>query len=91
MGKFKKVFRGLRDPRAANTQHELLEVLFIALAATLCGAACPSDMAQFGRAKEGLLRQVLRLEHGIPICEKSRAGGPAHFPGSALPTSEFCL
>jgi predicted transposase YbfD/YdcC len=66
MGKFKKVFRGLRDPRAANAQHELLDVLFIALAATLCGAKCCSDMAQFGRAKEGLLRQFLRLEHGIP-------------------------
>jgi predicted transposase YbfD/YdcC len=66
MGKFKKVFRGLQDPRAANTQHELVEVLFIALAATLCGAGCSSDMAQFGLAKEGLLRQVLRLEHGIP-------------------------
>lgn len=66
MGKFKKVFRGLRDPRAANASHELLEVLFIALAATLCGAECASDMAQFGRAKEDLLRRFLRLEHGIP-------------------------
>lgn len=66
MGKFKKVFRRLRDPRAANARHELLEVLFIALAATLCGAACASDMAQFGRAKEELLRRFLRLEHGIP-------------------------
>jgi predicted transposase YbfD/YdcC len=66
MGKFKKVFRGLRDPRAANARHELLEVLFIALAATLCGADCASDMAQFGRAKEELLRRFLRLEHGIP-------------------------
>lgn len=66
MGKFKTVFRGLRDPRAANAQHELLDVLFIALAATLCGAQCCSDMAQFGRAKEGLLRGFLRLEHGIP-------------------------
>jgi len=66
MGKFKKVFRGLRDPRAANASHELLEILFIALAATLCGAACASDMAQFGCAKEDLLRNFLRLEHGTP-------------------------
>lgn len=66
MGKFKKVFRRLRDPRAANAQHRLLEVLFIALAATLCGAQCASDMAEFGRSKEGLLRGFLRLEHGIP-------------------------
>jgi predicted transposase YbfD/YdcC len=66
MGKFKKVFRGLRDPRAANASHELLEILFIALAATLCGAECASDMAQFGRAKADLLQRFLRLEHGIP-------------------------
>lgn len=63
---FKRAFKRLRDPRAANTQHELLEVLFIALAATLCGAQGAADMARFGQAKEGLLRSVLRLEHGIP-------------------------
>jgi predicted transposase YbfD/YdcC len=66
MGKFKKVFKGLADPRAANAQHPLLEVLFIALAAVLCGAEGPSDMERFGKSKEGLLRQILRLEHGIP-------------------------
>jgi len=63
---FKRAFKRLRDPRAANAQHELLEVLFIALAATLCGAQGAADMARFGQAKEGLLRSVLRLEHGIP-------------------------
>lgn len=66
MGKFKKIFRGLVDPRAANAQHAFVEVLFIALAATLCGAEGASDMERFGKSKEGLLRQILRLEHGIP-------------------------
>jgi predicted transposase YbfD/YdcC len=66
MGKFKKAFRRLADPRADNARHDLLEVLFIALAATLCGASCCSEMADFGESKEGLLRLVLRLEHGIP-------------------------
>jgi predicted transposase YbfD/YdcC len=66
MGKFKKAFRRLPDPRADNARHELLEILFIALAAVLCGAASCSDMADFGRSKEGLLRLFLRLEHGIP-------------------------
>ena len=54
------------DPRADNARHELLEVLFIALAATLCGAEGPSDMATFGQSKEGLLRLVLQLQHGVP-------------------------
>jgi predicted transposase YbfD/YdcC len=66
MGKFAKVFRRLPDPRANNARHELLDVLFIALAAVLCGAESCSDMAEFGQSKEGLLRLVLPLEHGIP-------------------------
>src|SRR5260370_739529 len=66
MGKFKKVCRGLPDPRAANALHELFEILVIALAAVLCGAKGPTDMALFGCSKEKLLRQFLRLEYGIP-------------------------
>ena len=38
MGKFKKVFRSLPDPRADNARHDLLEILVVALAAVLCGA-----------------------------------------------------
>jgi predicted transposase YbfD/YdcC len=66
MEKFRGAFRRLADPRAANARHDLLEVLFIALAAMLCGAESCSDMADFGQSKEGLLRLFLRLEHGIP-------------------------
>src|SRR5258708_22244433 len=66
MQKFARIFRGLPDPRAPNALHELLDVLVIALAAVLCGAKCATDMALFGRSKEKLLRQFLRLEHGIP-------------------------
>jgi predicted transposase YbfD/YdcC len=66
MRNFSKIFRGLEDPRAANALHELVDVLFIALAAVLCGAKGATDMALFGRSKEGLLRQFLRLEYGVP-------------------------
>lgn len=66
MGKFRSIFRKLSDPRAANRQHELLEVLFIAFLSILCGAEGAADMARFGRAKVELLRRFLRLEHGIP-------------------------
>jgi predicted transposase YbfD/YdcC len=66
MQNFRKAFRRLPDPRADNARHKLLEVLFIALAATLCGAESCSDMADFGESKEELLRLVLRLEHGVP-------------------------
>src|SRR6185312_771021 len=66
MQKFRKVFRGLPDPRAANAFHDLLDIIVIALAATLCGANGATDMALFARSKEGLLRQFLPLEHGLP-------------------------
>jgi predicted transposase YbfD/YdcC len=66
MEQFRRTFRRVPDPRAGNARHDLLEVLFIALAAVLCGAESCSDMADFGRAKEELLRLFLRLEHGIP-------------------------
>ncbi len=43
-----------------------MEILLIALAASLCGAEGCVDMALFGRAKAPLLRRFLRLEGGIP-------------------------
>jgi predicted transposase YbfD/YdcC len=66
MQKFTRIFRKLPDPRADNARHDLTEILVIALAAVLCGAEGCADMADFGEAKEGLFRQFLRLEHGIP-------------------------
>lgn len=66
MQKFRRIFRKLPDPRADNARHDLTEILVIALAAVLCGAEGCADMADFGAAKEGLFRQFLRLEHGIP-------------------------
>jgi predicted transposase YbfD/YdcC len=66
MGKLKGYFRKLRDPRAANTSYPLLEVLFVALAAVLCGAKSCTDMSDFGRRKIELLRQFVPLKNGVP-------------------------
>jgi predicted transposase YbfD/YdcC len=66
MRRFRTTFRCLPDPRAENASHDLLEIVFIALAAVLGGATSCSEMEEFGLSKEGLLRLVLRLEHGIP-------------------------
>lgn len=63
---FISIFSDVEDPRAENARHNLLDVLFIALAAVLCGAESCSDMADFGEAKEDLFQDVLRLEHGTP-------------------------
>src|ERR1700732_238030 len=66
MERFSVFFAEVPDPRAANVRHDLLEVMFIALAALLCGAETCADMADFGRAKRGLLQQILKLPHGTP-------------------------
>src|SRR6202161_42763 len=66
MEKFRSIFREVPDPRADNARHDLVDILVIALAAVLCGAEGCADMAEFGCAKQGLLHQLLRLEHGIP-------------------------
>jgi predicted transposase YbfD/YdcC len=66
MKSFADCFADLPDPRAENTLHDLTELLFIAVLATLCGATTCSDMALFARTKAYLLKPVLRLEHGFP-------------------------
>jgi hypothetical protein len=64
---FRACFAELEDPRTGNARrHELDEIVMIAWLATLCGAEGCVDMALFGRSKEPLLRQFLRLPGGIP-------------------------
>lgn len=67
MDRFWGCFAELPDPRTGNARrHDLQEVLFIALLASLCGAGSCVDMADFAEAKEPLLRQFLKLEGGPP-------------------------
>lgn len=66
MERFAIYFGGVSDPRADNARHDFLEVIFVALAAVLCGAEDCTDMALFARAKLALLRGMVKLEHGAP-------------------------
>jgi predicted transposase YbfD/YdcC len=66
METFAACFSTMEDPRAGNARHDLLELVFVALAAVLCGAEDCTDMAAFARAKLDFLRQVVKLEHGAP-------------------------
>jgi predicted transposase YbfD/YdcC len=66
MKSFAACFADLPDPRAENALHDLRELLFIALLATLCGATSCSDMALFARTKAYLLQPILHLKHGFP-------------------------
>ena len=66
MQQFASFFAVVPDPRAANARHEFMDILFIAIAAVLCGARNCSEMELFGIAKEALLRRILKLPYGIP-------------------------
>jgi predicted transposase YbfD/YdcC len=66
MERFAEIFAALPDPRAENALHDLRELLFIALLATLCGSTSCTDMALFARMKFYLLEPILELKHGLP-------------------------
>ena len=60
-------FASLPDPRVERTRsHALLDLLTIALCATLCGADSFVEMEAWGRAREAWLRERLELAGGIP-------------------------
>jgi predicted transposase YbfD/YdcC len=63
----KTCFTALVDPRKGNAQlHLLLDMVVIAICATICGADHWTEVEAFGQAKEPWLRTFLELEHGIP-------------------------
>lgn len=64
---FGDCFADLKDPRGGNAlRHDLLEILMIALCATLSGGQTAVDMAVFAEAKREFLGSFLELKHGIP-------------------------
>jgi predicted transposase YbfD/YdcC len=63
---FLDVFGEVADPRDFTVRHELPEILFVALAAVLCGATHCTEMALFAKSRLDLLRQFIPLKHGAP-------------------------
>jgi predicted transposase YbfD/YdcC len=60
-------FEKLPDPRVNRTKdHDLIDVLIIALCSLLCAAESFYDMEEFGRAKQDWFKTFLALRHGIP-------------------------
>src|SRR5439155_9472947 len=54
------------DPRGYNAVHDLTDVLFVTLAAVLCGAVHCTEIAFFAKTRLELLRQFVPLERGAP-------------------------
>jgi predicted transposase YbfD/YdcC len=67
MGWFAACFGDLPDPRTGNaTRHNLLDLLTIALTASICGADSCVDFADFARDRAALFGEFLTLEGGLP-------------------------
>lgn len=60
------VFDEVPDPRRFNATHDLTDILFVAMAAMLCGATRATQMAWFAQERLELLRQFVPLEDGAP-------------------------
>jgi predicted transposase YbfD/YdcC len=59
--------KSVTDPRVNRTKdHELIDVLVIAICTLLCAGESFNDMEDFGIAKEDWFRTFLKLENGIP-------------------------
>lgn len=62
-----KHFEKLTDPRLnRGKNHELLDLVFLALTAAICGAQGWADVERFAKSKLSWFRQFTALEHGVP-------------------------
>lgn len=62
-----EVFVGIRDPRQAKkVEHDLVELLVIAVCGVLAGADDFVEIEEWAKEKRAWFAQYLRLEHGIP-------------------------
>jgi predicted transposase YbfD/YdcC len=60
-------FQGLPDPRVDRRKdHDLIDVLVIAICCLLCGGETFNDMEEFGLAKKEWFKTFLGLRNGIP-------------------------
>jgi hypothetical protein len=60
-------FTELTDPHVDRTKDHLMEdIIFITIAAVICGAETWNDIEQYGKSRQSRLSQYLRLPNGIP-------------------------
>ncbi len=65
---FRAIFLGVDDPRKSNaTKHGLIEMLAVALLATLSGSSSCAGFARYTECKQEFLREFMELKGG-PEC-----------------------
>jgi predicted transposase YbfD/YdcC len=66
MQSYISILREVRDPRDINARHPVGTILFLTLAATLCGAKSCVEVADFAAAHEEEFSEIVGLPHGAP-------------------------
>src|SRR4051794_36874917 len=67
VGAIGSYFESLTDPRhTRNRKHLLVDIMVIAVAATVCGCDGPTAIHRWAQARRGWLGQYLTLPNGIP-------------------------
>lgn len=65
--RLKSIFSELEDPRIDRTKfYPLLEIILLTISAVISGCQTWDEIADFGEAKLGWLRQYLPFENGVP-------------------------
>jgi hypothetical protein len=73
------IFEVIEDPRVERTkQHQLLDIMIIAILGVLCGADGWVEIESFGNTKEAWLKTFLELPNGIPSHDTDAACFCAH-------------
>lgn len=64
---FENCFKDLKDPRVERTKvYPLVEILFVVLCGSICGAESWRDFVLFGEAKLEFLKEHYEFKNGIP-------------------------
>lgn len=64
---FTVLFSSVEDPRIERSKrHELIDILFICVAATIAGCDGPTEIVDFAGQKLSWFRKFIRLENGAP-------------------------
>ena len=66
MQSYISILREVRDPRDINARHPVETILFLTLAATLCGAKSCVEVAEFTEGRESELCEIVDLPYGAP-------------------------
>lgn len=70
---FEEYFADVTDPRRREGTYPLMNILFIAVCAVVCGADDFVAIAEFGRSKRKFLEKFLDLSAGIPSHDRFNA------------------